>query len=131
MSDEKTPYPVQPAPLMPPPQPNQYDAQPSASYSTQQNYPPNYTQPSYVQPTLMVQPSVIVQPPVMLQPSVIFNSGLPRLTTSPQHLSKYLRARLGFLFHDFVFISYLFCQACPTCRAQIITKVDHRTCSGG
>jgi hypothetical protein len=89
MSDEKTPYPVQPAPFMPPPQPNQYGAQPSASYNTQENYPPNYTQPSYVQPTLMVQPLV------MVQPSVVFNSGLPRLTSSPQHLSKYFKARLG------------------------------------
>ena len=79
MSSEKTPYPVQPAPLMPPPQPNQYDAPPTANYNPQQNYPPNYTQPGHVQPAVMhtgyMHPAVIV-------------AGVPPLSHSPQHLSK-------------------------------------------
>ena len=87
MSDEKTLYPVQPAPFMPPPQPNQYGAPPPTYYNQPPNYPSNYTQPGYVQPAIMLQPSVIV------------NAGVPRLTTSPQHLSKYLKDRRGQKLH--------------------------------
>ena len=72
MADEKMIYPVQPAPLMPPqhPQTNQFGAPQPVKYNPQgsPNAIPNYTQPGYVMPTVIV-------------------GGVPRLTTSPQHLS--------------------------------------------
>ena len=73
MADEKIIYPVQPAPLMPPQQQtNQFGAPHSVKYNPQgsPNAIPSYTQPGYVMPTVIV-------------------GGVPRLTTSPQHLSKF------------------------------------------
>ena len=80
MSDEKTPYSVQPQPFDPPgPKPNPNGVPPSSNYTHQPmpaTYPPDYTTPDFVNPTVTVTTPTFV--------------GTPPLSSYPQHLSMFI-----------------------------------------
>ena len=83
MENEKTQYPVQPAPFSAPGQ--GYNAPPALAYNSVNPQQPGYVMPittSYVMPitTGYVMPQVIV--------------GTPRLSTSPQHMSNMIKSSI-------------------------------------